>query len=193
VNLKLATLALALVTAVGAQAQTAASSPAKKELVQKVLQLQQGGVDSIARLIVEQPAGQLMQQAGMALQQGVPADKREATAREIQADIKKYVDEAYPIVRASAAKLAPTVLGPMLEERFSEDELKQLVAWLESPVSRKYQQTAPELQKALGEKLVAETRATIEPKLKALDQTVVKRLGLQPAAPAASAAAPKKK
>ena len=169
-----------------ALAQTAAtpSSPAKKELVAKVLKLQQGGVDTVARQLIEQPAAQMMQQAGIALQQRVAADRREAVATDIKADVRKYVDEMGPVAKDKAAKLAPTVLGPILEEKFTEDELKQLIAIIESPVNRKYQALGGEMQKALAEKLVAELRPSIEPKLRTLQQTVANRL-----APAASGAA----
>ena len=199
-NLRILTLAVALASAAGAYAQgtaasaPVASSPAKKQLVQKVLSLQQPGIENMARALTQEPAQQLWQQAEMALQSNVAADKREAVARDIQADLKKYVDETVPLVRDRATKLAPTVIGPMLEEKFTEDELKQLVAWMESPVSHKYQQMAPELQRALGEKLVRETGATVEPKVRALQDTIAKRLGLPPRpAQAASGAAPKKK
>lgn len=171
-----------------AQTPTApASTPAKKELVAKVLKLQQQGVDTVARQLIEQPAAQMMQQAGMALQQRVAADRREAVATDIKADVRKYVDDMGPIAKDRAGKLAPAVLGPILEEKFTEDELKQLVAIIESPVNRKYQSLGGEMQKALAEKLVADLRPTIEPKLRALQQTVAGRLG-----PAASGAAPGK-
>ena len=52
---------------------------------------QQGGIDGIARSLVEQPAMALMQQAGMILQTRVAPEKREALAKEIQADVRKYV------------------------------------------------------------------------------------------------------
>lgn len=60
-------------------------------------------------------------------------------------------------MRQQAVKLAPTTIGPLLEEKFNEDELKQPIAFMESPVNRKYLQMGNELQKALGEKLVAQT------------------------------------
>lgn len=173
-------------TAAPAPATTTAtsSSPAKKELVAKVLRLQQPGVDTVARQIVEQPAAQMMQQAGIALQQRVAADRRQAVAADIQADVRKYVEEMGPLAKDRAGKLAPGVLGPILEEKFSEDELKQLIAIIESPVNRKYQALGGEMQKALAEKLVAELRPSIEPKLRSLQQTVAGRL-----APAASSPA----
>jgi len=168
---------------VAAPAPASSASPAKKELVAKILQLQQPGIEAMARQLAEQPARQLMQRAEQVLQ-GVPAERREALARDIEADVRQYVEEAIPIVRDRAVKLAPTTIGPLLEDRFTEDELRQVVALLESPLNRKFQQLGPEMQRAIGEKLVAETRGDVEPKVRALDAAVAKRLGItgQPAA-----------
>jgi len=172
---------------------TTPSSPAKKELVQKVLALQQAGIEGLARNLVEQPAAAMMQAAGRALQQ-VPADKRDAVGKSIEADVKKYVEEATPIVRERAIKLAPSTIGAAMDEKFTEDELKQLVAWLESPVNKKYAQVSPEIQKSFVEKLVAEARPTVEPKLQALENKVRTSLGVPAAsvAPASAGSAPAK-
>ena len=155
-----------LVVASSVQAQTTA----KKELVAKVLLLQQPAIEQAAQALAERPALQMLQQAGMALQQQVPADKREAVAKEIQAEAKKYADEAVPLVRERAIKLAPSTIGALLEEKFSEDELKQLIAIIESPVNRKFLQLGGEMQNALIDKLVAETQGVVEPKVRALEQ-----------------------
>jgi hypothetical protein len=183
------------------QAAAPAAPSGKKELVQKILQLQQPAVESMARQLVEMPAAQLMQQAGPALQQRVAADKREAVGQEIQNDVRRYVEEAGPIVRERALKLAPGTLGPILEEKLTEDELKQVLQTmqqLDSPAYRKYNTLGVEMQRALGEKLVAETRSAVEPKMQALQDSVAKRLGVtrnaaapKPAAPAASGGAKK--
>ena len=183
--------AAALVAAGWAQAQTATPAPAtaaKKELTAKVLLLLQPAVENMAQQIAQQPAMQVQQGAGQALQR-VAAERREALARDIEADLRKYVEETSPILRERAVKLAPDTIGTMLDERFTEDELRQIAALLESPVNRKFQQAFPDMQRALGERLVAETRGEIEPKLRALDQTVGRRLGLSAPAAAASAAA----
>lgn len=162
-----------MAAAVLAQAE---SNPAKKELVNKILQLQQPGVDGTARLVAEQPALQLSQQAMQVMQFRVAPEKREALGKEIQGEMKKYLDEAVPLVRERAGKLAPTAIGPILEDKFTEDELRQLIAIMESPVQRKYVQLGPEMQKALADKLLADTRGQIEPKAKALQQAITKRL-----------------
>ena len=179
---KLLTVALlVLATAAGAQ-----STAAKKELVAKLLLLEQPALEQAARALAERPAVQMMQEASMVLQSRVAADKRDAVAQEIQADVKKYVDEAVPLVRDRAVKLAPSTIGVLLEEKFSEEELKQLIAIVESPVNRKFLQLGGEMQKALGEKLVAETKSVIDPKVKTLQQAIAKRLGM-PASPAPAA------
>lgn len=174
--LKKSALTLALLLAIfGAQAQ---STPAKKELAGRIVKLQQPAIESMARALAEQPAAEMMDRAGAALPARVAPEKREAVAKEIQADVKKYLDEAVPLVRERALKLAPTSVGTLLEEKFTEDELRQVISIMESPAWIKFQQLGTDMQKVLQEKLVADTRASIEPKLKALEQSVARRLGV---------------
>jgi uncharacterized protein len=178
--------ALVLGTALAANAQapaapsatTATSSPAKKELVARILKHQEPAVQAIARSLVEQPAMDLMQDVSRALPARVPKDKQDAVAKDIQADVKKYLDDAVPYVQARALKIAPETIGASLEQKFSEDELKQLIGILESPVFIKYQQMGDDLRKQFADKLVADTRSTIEPKVHAMEESVAKRLGV---------------
>lgn len=167
----------------------AQSTPAKKELVQKLLASQQPSLEGLARGLVEQPAGQLMQAAAQALQAQVAPERREAAGKAIESDVRKYVDESLPVVRERAIKLAPLTIGTAFEEKFSEDELKQLLVWFESPLNKKYQQLAPEIQNSFVQRLVAESRPTIDPKLQALEQSVRSTLA-SAGATAAGASAP---
>jgi len=190
------TLAAAFAVAGLAQAQNAvpaapaaSSSAAKKELVAKIIKLQQPNIEGMAQQIAELPARQILQQASRVLQ-SLPAERREAVARDIEADARKYVDEAAPVLRSSAVRVAPSTMGQVIEERFTEDELKQIIAILESPVNRRFQMAAPDMQKALGEKLVAETRTDIEAKVRTFEQTVARRLGVTAPTGAASGARP---
>jgi uncharacterized protein len=162
----------------------------KKELVAKVVQLHQQGIENVGRIIAGQTSEQMLQAAGQALPR-VAEDKREAVGKEIQGDVKKFYDEIEPMLKKRAVELAPGTVGPAYEEKFSEDELKVLIAWLESPVSKKYAQMDRDQGNALAEKVVADTRPTIEPKLKALEATVAKRLGVTAEAGASSAPPPK--
>ena len=189
--LKKSIFALAVLVAAITAAQ-AQPSPAKKELVARILKVQQPGIEATARGLVEQPAFELMGNAASALPARVAKDKQEAVAKEIQADVQKYVEDAFPLVRDRAVKLAPSTIGALLEEKFTEDELKQIVSIMESPVYTKFQRMGDEMQKTLIDKVVADTRAMIEPKVRTLEETVAKRLGVtSPAPPAAPRAAPR--
>jgi hypothetical protein len=175
-------------------APAAPTSAAKKELVARLLKLQQPGLEATARRIVEQPAAQMLQQAGQAVQQRVPADKQESTFKELQADARKYVDETYPKVRDQVTTLASTTIGPLLEQRLSDDELRQVLAVFESVAFRKYQGLSGEMEKALMEKLAPQARPIVETNARALQQTMARRLDAATGAASAPvpAAGPKK-
>lgn len=175
-------------------AMLAHAQTTKKELVQKALALQQPIIESISRSIAERPAMQLMQASGQAIQANFPPEKREAVGKQVETDIRKYVDEAVPLLRERALKLAPSTFGATMEEKFTEDELKTLIAWLESPVNKKFQQMWPEMQNGFVQKLAAEAAPLLDPKLQTLQQQLRTTLGIPdtsssaaPAKPAASA------
>jgi uncharacterized protein len=198
-----------LASATAAQAQTPASaasapaspaSPAKKELVAKVIVMEQPLYENMARELIMRPIAQLGQAVGNQLQT-MPQDKRDPAAKSIDADMHKFVDEAVPQLRDRAAQLAPTVMGPILEDKMTEDELKQLVTWLGSPAAKKYSQIGGEMQQALGQKLLSDASPMLTPKFQALEQRIRVTLGVVPpgdpsaasAPPAKAAAAPAKK
>jgi hypothetical protein len=156
-----------------------AVAQSKKELVDRIVLLQQPGVEAMARSMGEQPAAQLIMQARQIIQ-NVPADKRDAAVKNIDAELKKYGDDVVPLLRDRAVKIAPTIIGPELDKNFNEAELKQLIDWLESPVIKRFQDLTPNIQRSLSERLVNETRAQVEPKLTALEAAMAKQLGVTP-------------
>jgi glutamate-1-semialdehyde aminotransferase len=186
----IAAAALALATTLCAAQGT--SSPAKKDLVQKILQHQKVAFENMGSTMAGQLSTQVMQMTAQTIARA-PADKREALANDVKGEVKKFYDDASAVMREQATRVAPGVVGSALEEKFSEEELKTLLAWLESPVSRKFQQTAVEMQQALSQKVLADTKPAIEPKLKALEQTLTKKVadaGVQPVRPKNAASAP---
>ncbi len=169
---------LILCTSVGISLVLAAASAhaqTKQELSQRILTAQNASIENIGRAIAAQTSQQVLEAAGAALQQ-VAADKQEAVGKAMQADVKKFYDDIEPMLKSSAVKLAPGTIGAMLEEKFSEDELKQIATWMESPTSRKYQQLTGDLQEGLTQKLVTDSRGTVEGKLKLLEEGLRKRL-----------------
>ena len=159
----------------------AQGSATKRDLAQKAIQLQQSEIESVARDVVERPAARMEQEAALAIQRQVPADKRDAVGKAIDAEVRKYLAESYPLVRERALRIAPTTIGAVLEDKLSEDELRQLIAWLESPVKRKFEQLGPDARNGFIKQLLAESQPVVDPKLTALDGRIRVILGLPPA------------
>ena len=183
-------VSLCLTATAGLSQAQGTVSAAKKELVQKVISLQQPSYEGLARTMIEQPVQVLGQQASAILQNRVPAEQRDAVAKDIQAEFNKYGDEVGPIVRDRALKLAPATVGPILEEKLSEDDLKQVVAALESAGLRKFMALGPDMQRALAQKLTSELQPQIEPKIRTMEQAVTKRLTAAAGPPNAPAMGP---
>ena len=91
----------------------------------RLLQPQQPSIEALARNIVERPAAQMMQSAGAAAMQAqVPPSKRDAVlsrSTPTSASSSTRPRRCWP---SAPSKLAPSVYGAQMEERFSEDELK---------------------------------------------------------------------
>lgn len=180
----------AVAPAAAASAAPAAGSPAKRDLARRWVALQQNSLDAAARSIVEAPARQLLGAAEPVLRSKVPADKRDAVAKQLQDEARKYADELTPVVRKRAQELAQSQMLAAVEEKYTEDELRQVVGFYESPVFKKLQQTQPPIEQALGQKLLAGVQPTVETKAKALQATMAKILGVSPAPVGGGASAP---
>lgn len=153
-----------------AKAQAGTGVDERQALAQRLLELWH--VEEAALRMVQRPALDAMQQARIALQGRVSAQKQEAALKEIAGDVQKYFDETLPPVRDSALRLKPQVLAPLLVQSFSAEELRQLIALLESPVKKKFEKLVPQMERAFGEKVAEQNRATVDPKLQAMQQAV---------------------
>lgn len=163
------TIAMVLSTCV-AMPVCAQATDAKSKLIDKLLTLWHP--EEVVVMMVQRPAADAVQQARIALQGRVTAERRDAALKEMAADVQKYINEATPIALDTARRQLGNTVVPILQQQFSEDELKQMIAILESPVKKKFEQLMPQMERALGEKVVAESRAAIDPKMKELTQAV---------------------
>ncbi|WP_431052116.1 DUF2059 domain-containing protein [Roseateles sp. L2-2] len=172
-------------------AQKADSPQSKKDVIAKILKIQQPAIEALTMGVLSRPVNELAAKAAPALR-NVPEAKREATAKQIDADLRKFLeDNAKPLVD-KGMKLAPSTMGVALDEKFTEDELKQLLAWLESPVSKKFAESSQELQSLYTKKLIDDNGKQLDEKFTALQQNVAKQLGLDAGPPpAGGASAPK--
>ncbi len=136
----------------------------------------------------------LAQLAGSATQQMVsnwdervselPEAKQKSVISAMDAELKKYNDDALKLITAQAGKVRGDALLAAYIERFTEDELKQLVALMEAPVFKKYQNVGPELGNIYIKAIVDGTRSAVEARSKAFDAAAAKIVGVPTPAPA---------
>jgi hypothetical protein len=177
-----AAAAVALLFNVAAQAQSTAKpqaaaapsasvDPEKQKLIDRLLQLYHPEADVYRR--VQAPADAALEQSRVALQQArTPQDKIDKDLREIVPDVQKYIDTTKPVVEASVKKnLAPSV-SPLLAQQFTVDELRQLIAMYESPVTSKFAKLQPQLERAVGERVHADIGNEVNKNVEALNKAV---------------------
>lgn len=190
-------LSLALIAS-ATQAQTRTKAPARAEasaqseqqLAARLVQLL--SLDNASVALIQRPLAQMLQNAATAMEtSGVPAAQREGLLPELRADVKAVADKLVPLVKASAEKAAPDSVGKPLAEKFSAAELSQLIAYLESPLNKKFLAMLPELQAALNARVLADTRDAVTPQLTELQKTLTVRITAARDAAAAQAKANK--
>lgn len=184
-RITLTAIAIAVMTMTGtAEAQSAAPtatpaaatviSPEKEKLIHRILELWH--VENVGVVMLQNPVAESLRQSRSLLQGRVSEATQQAAMKDITQDAKQFFEEATPLVQASARKLIPSTVVPMLAEKFSEDELRQIIAILESPVKSKFEAAAPDIEKALGQKIAVDTGATINPKLQDLTKQIGERM-----------------
>ena len=170
----------------------------KRELAQRAIAAQEGSEQQ--RLIAQLTGtaiGPLIARWNERIGQ-MPAAKQDAAIKTLDAELKKYEADATQIITAQATKSKGDALVSAYAERFSEDELKQLVALMEAPIFKKYQSIAPELGNAYVKSIVDGARDRITQRSKAFDATAEKITGSAPSGapaggPTSAPAAPAKK
>ncbi|NQW93511.1 MAG: DUF2059 domain-containing protein, partial [Polaromonas sp.] len=153
--------------------------------------LQQGPeLERLIGQLAESSSQDLVQSWGVKLRADVPRAQIEKAAENLNVELKKYNDDVSKIIKNKVNKASADSLIPVYMERFSLDELKQLVAFFESPAVKKYQLAAPELGNVFVNQLIMETRADVSARAKIFDDAATKIVGSAPKAPAPAATAP---
>ena len=160
----------------------------KLEWATKAVAVQQGPeLERLVNQLAESSSQGIVQSWGDKLRSDVPKDKVEQTTQSLNAELKKYNDDAVKIISGKVNKASTDSLIPVYMARFSLDELKQLVAFFESPAVKKYQSAAPELGNIFVNQLVMETRVDVNARAKQFDEAAAKIVGSTPKAPVATA------
>jgi uncharacterized protein len=172
--MKLTKMAWAAAVATALAATSLSAHADKREQILRLPIAQKAALDGLASDITQAPARQFTSQFVQPAMGLVPPEKREATVQQLDAELQKYQETATPLVKVSAGKVGPSAVVGVLEDKFTEEELKQLGSMLDSPILKKYQSIIPELQKTLIDKVSADARPQVDPKLQALQDNIRK-------------------
>jgi hypothetical protein len=168
-----AAAALSLAGSAGAQAMTGVP-PEKQALVQRVLAKM--ALDSIGLQMLQAPVAEMLRQSRVVVTSRVPAEKQEAAMKDVTAEAAKFIEQETPGLRASTQAVVQASVAPLLAQKFSVEELRQLAEILESPVLAKFETLVPEMKKAVGENVAKANQAQIQPKMTELQNRVGLRL-----------------
>ena len=157
----------------------AQSAPAvdadKQKLIDQILTLWHP--ENSVVIAVQRPAAEALEKSKIALQQArLPQPKQDAALKDIATDVQKYIDTVTPLSASSARKNLQTTIAPLLAQNFSADELKQLLALLQSPVKARFEKLIPQADQAVGKKVEDEAGPEINKNIQAMTQAVGTKL-----------------
>ena len=148
-----------------------APDPEKQKLIDRILA--KVHPENAILQAAQRPAVDAMQKSYVAMQTShVPKERIDKTMKEIGADVQKYVDTTTPIVTASAKKFTNQVVGPILAQNMSADELRTVAAYLESPAREKFDKLVPQLESAVAQKVQPDVAAQMDKEIHALEEAV---------------------
>jgi uncharacterized protein len=154
-----------------------ANANAKLELAGKLVALQRGPdmermvfqlTSSAVQPVIAKWAPEL---------ESMPKAKVEKAREQLNAELKTLSDATRKLIDTQMSKSADSALLPAYMERFSEEEMGQLLAMFESPIYKKYQRVAPELGNLWVKDVVENTRTAVEDSAKAFDAVATKIVG----------------
>jgi uncharacterized protein len=181
--------ALALAAAAFTAPAQAQNTDPKLEWATKVVALQQGPeLDRLVAQLSASASQDLIANWEPRLLKNVPKARQPKATEALNAELQKYSDEVAKIIAGKVNKVSSDTLVPAYVERFSLDELKQIAAFFESPVIKKYQSVSPQLGGLFVEKLIEASRADVTARARQFDQSAEKIVGSAPATPPAAPA-----
>lgn len=178
--------------ATSSQAQTA---DPKLEWATKVVAVQQADLEGLVAQLASTAVQDLVNTWGPRFQAGVPKARQAKATEDFNAELTKFAADANKLILAKVGQANSEALIPAYMERFTLEELKQLTAFFESPVIKKYKTATPELVDVFIKKLVASTQPEIQARASQFEAAAAKIVGTAPApaTPSAPAAKPQKK
>ena len=171
-----------------------AQNDAKRALAVKLAQIQaKADSSSLASQLTDTAVAPVLANWSQRLDQTVPPARQKEVREKLDVELKKYAESTYKTVEAQTAKSAEAALVPIFMEKLTEDELKTIIAYLESPVSSKFQSLGAEATNAWAKRVVDATKASVESGAKSFDAAANRIVGAASGNGSSGSAAPTKK
>lgn len=176
------TPALLLLAAAMALPMAAQAQDSKRALATKLAQIQKkSDAEQITNQLIASVAQPVIGIWSQRIDQSVPQARQKDVRDKLDAELKKLVDNTRKTVGAQVDKTAESSLVPVYMEKFSEDELKTIVTYLETPAATKFQTVGGEATGAWVKKIIDSTKGTVEGHVKTFDTAAARIVGGTPA------------
>lgn len=180
-NIAFHQLPAAVLLAAACTLTTGVAAQDKQALASKLAELQ---VKTDGAAVAQQLTASAMQMPlatwSQRLKQDVPAERQEQVSEQLDIELQKFADKAHKLIEARSGQAAQAALVPVFLEKLSEDDMKTIIAYLESPASAKLQQLGAEAGEAWMQALVEATRPSIEQNIKDFDAAAERILAAPP-------------
>ncbi|HPP97242.1 MAG TPA: DUF2059 domain-containing protein [Ottowia sp.] len=155
-----------------------AQNDAKKALATKLAQLQ---LKTDGATMADQLTGSAVQPivAGWSqrLDETVPPARQKDVRDKLDVELKKFADNTHKAVEAQVGKSAEAALVPIFMEKLSEDEMKTIIAYMESPASAKLQALGADATDAWAKRIIEATRSQVEAGAKTFESAANRIVG----------------
>ena len=170
-----------------------AQNDAKRALANKLVQLQ---LKTDGPAITDQLTNSAVQPivAGWSqrLDETVPPARQKEVRDKLDVELKKFADSTHKSIEAQVGKAAEAAMVPIFMEKLSEDEMKTIIAYMESPASAKLQALGADATDAWAKRIIDSTRSQVEASAKTFE-SAADRIVKAAAGGASGAAAATKK
>lgn len=160
-------------------ASTPALAQNKQQLATKLAQLQvQMDGEAMTQQLTATAVGPMVVKWSQRIQESVPEDKQRDVSNRLDQELEKLANGTEEAVKNQLQKAANDVLVPMYMEKLTEDEMRTVISYLESPVSEKFQVLSGETTEAWAQKIVEVTESQVKTKVDAFEASAIGIVGV---------------
>ena len=155
-----------------------AQNDAKRALANKLVQLQ---LKTDGPAITDQLTNSAVQPivAGWSqrLDETVPPARQKEVRDKLDVELKKFADSTHKSIEAQVGKAAEAAMVPIFMEKLSEEEMKTIIAYMESPASAKLQALGADATDAWAKRIIEATRSQVEAGAKTFESAANRIVG----------------